>query len=104
LGEIERVLKKRGLIIHGGLDHSRLTRFLNLPFPERKVRSFDIALSVGRPKSRPIRIAFPEFTRLAYEFLDEASFADAVEELIEISVPPDDIFFTAFENEALIWN
>ena len=103
-GRIERVLKKRDLVVHDDVDHKRLIQFLSLPFAERKVRSFDIALTVGRPNSRPIRIAFPEFMRLAYEFLDEESFADAVEEVVEMGIPLGDTCFTAFENEALIWD
>jgi hypothetical protein len=42
--------------------------------------------------------------RLAHEFLYEESFADAVEELVEVGIPSGDIYFTAFENEALIWD
>ena len=61
-------------------------------------------MSVGRPNCTPLRISFVELARLAYEFLDEESFADAMEEVCEIGIPPGNTYFTAFLNEAQIWD
>jgi hypothetical protein len=101
-GKLERSLKKRGLRVGEELDRERVLQFRALPFAEQKRKG--LWMSVGRPNSTPLRISFVELARLAYEFLDEQSFADAIEELSEIGISSGDTYFTAFENEAQIWN
>ena len=96
-------MKKRHLIV-GDLDRARLSQFLLRPIGEQKLRTFDIGLSVGRPNSAPCKVSFVDLARISYEFLDEEAFADTIEEVLEIGIPPGELYFTAFENEALIWD
>ena len=100
---LARTLKKRGLIVQE-LEAERLRRFTGLPIGDQRLRGFEVGLAVGRPNSRPCIISFAEFARLAYEFLDEECVADTIEEVLDIGIPPGDLYFTGFSNEAVIWN
>jgi len=106
---LARCLKRRGLSVSLP-DDTELRDYLALPIGERRHAEDRVAMRVWRSgESADVLIYLATTARLFAEFLDEESFADAIEELLsrqhlfewdEGSV----VLVPAFANEADLWD
>jgi len=105
-GNLIRCLRRRGLLVRFPHD-SEFRAHNELSHGEKSRRVDDVAIRVARPgRPHQLLIELPLLARLIYELLDEESFADAVEELVEESAADTEptIYFPAFQEEAALWD
>jgi len=106
---LARCLKRRGLSVSLPND-AELRAYLALPMGDRRRADDRVAMEVWRPEEPGSLLIYPATTaRMFAEFLDEESFAEAVDELFshrdlfereEGSV----MLFPSFANEADLWH
>jgi hypothetical protein len=105
-GNLVRCLRRRGLKVTFPRE-SEFRAFNALTPDEKNRREDDVAIQVARPgRSHRLLIQLPLLGRVMYEFLDEESFADAIEELAEESASDSEAttYFAAFQEEACLWD
>ncbi len=100
-----RCLKRRGL--RASLPTEEQVRaFQSLTPGEKRRRELDVPITISRTEFGPIlKVSVAQLGRLGYEFLHEESFADSVEEQLDSFVSQEAaLVFTAFEDEAALWD
>jgi len=105
-GNLIRCLRRRGLHVSFPQD-SEFEAYNQLSLGEKSKRMDDFAIRVARPgRPHQLLVELPLLTRLIYEYLDEESFADAIEELAQESAADTEptTYFAAFEQEAELWD
>jgi hypothetical protein len=101
-GNVVRCLRRRGLWVRVPTEQELREGPTGLKPGEIARHELDnpIAISNG---SATLLVSLGEIGRLAYEFIDEESFADMVQE--HLSRPPEPaLFYAAFEDEAELWD
>lgn len=100
---LERCFKRRGLLVESPT-LKQAQAFLDMDLGERRRHEDEIAILVGRPGDPYcVCIYLALLARLSFEFLDEETYADAVEEVLE-QRDVGAILVPGFQNEALLWD
>ena len=105
-GNLVRCLRRRHLYVRPP-DPKGFEELKDLPPGEVAKRELDNPFIVSRGPPGPVlQTPFSGLTRLLYEFLDEESFADAVEEKLELATSENSPAFIhdSFQCEAELWD
>lgn len=100
---LARCLQRRGLLVTLP-SREQAQAYLDMDLGERRRREGDVGILVGRPGDPHCVLAHGALlARPIFEFLDEESFADALEEVLE-QRDIGAILIPAFRNEAVLWD
>ena len=105
-GNLRRCLKRRDLFVRWPSD-DEFEAYDRLTLAEKHQRMDDVALRVARHGGTDeMLVELGLLGRLPYEFLDEESFADGLEELLDMSRDDEHpaLYFDAFQREADLWD
>ncbi len=105
LGNLVRCLRRRNLLVKPPTKEGYANLRGLLPGQIAR-RELDNPLMVSRGRPHPVlKIPIASLTRLFYEFLDEESFADGIEEELDLPDIDEPTFLhTAFRAEAQLWD
>jgi len=105
-GNLRRCLRRRKLLVQWPSD-DEFEAYDRLTLAEKHQRMDDVALRVARRGgTNEMLVELGLFGRLLYEFLDEESFADELEESLDMSRDDEHptLYFDAFQGEADLWD
>jgi hypothetical protein len=101
---LRRCLRRRALLVRFPSDRE-VRIFAELSPGEKRCRGFEMGVAVAKGRGEPVWIvSLAQLARLYYEFLDEECFADAVTESLETWHGDQAVWFSAFEDEAALWD
>jgi hypothetical protein len=105
-GNLVRCLRRRGLSVEVPTKEQMQT-YASLDLADKRLHEDDVAIRLSRPRDPRVLILRQALLgRHLYEFLDEESFADAAEELLD-QTSIEDIglaFFPSYANEQELWD
>ena len=102
-GNIVRCLRRRGLRVRVPTDDELRRGPKNLAPGQIKDHEFDNPIVISNGAATWL-IPLGDIGRLAYEFIDEETFADAAEELLGRQAQREAFTYSAFEDEASLWD
>ncbi len=106
LRNVVRCLKRRGIGVRLPKEEE-LSKIPTLLPGQVREHELDVSITMWRGSGRPIfGVSVAELGRMTHELLNEESFADTVEERLDVlaSAPEGTLVFSAFAREATLWN